>query len=395
MLAQHQHANAPPSPEIDHKNSCAADLKEEEDEDDDSMNNASTFCLQSLSTNATNNNSQNLNFNLESIPPNPSTAVGLIQSSLEKSVIDKALQSLAPVQHKLERMISNVQIKSEINEDDVDDGSSSADDDLEFMEISDMLSSNEQKHFTLNENIFENELFSSVQASFNLQVPNLVSSYLNIHYVCETGSRILFLSIHWLSKIAAVEALDRRTQIKLLRCCWPGLLAIALAQCQNISIPTIISTLISNIRQTSEVEKIDAQKIRKLSEHTTLLHAFIQEMREFTTSDEPIDDMEYGFLRLSILFNPRILLRRREAAVKSFVKRVQLYALAELKKHIATKQKSSLEIDERYNALLVNLLPLSALESDTVEELFFSNLVGQVQIKNMIPHILTVGVYPS
>lgn len=49
------------------------------------------------------------------------------------------------------------------------------------------------------------------------------------------------------------------------------------------------------------------------------------------------------------------------------------------------------EADERFNNIVLNLLPLSALESEAIEELFFSNLVGQVQIDNMLPYIVTLS----
>lgn len=36
--------------------------------------------------------------------------------------------------------------------------------------------------------------------AFNLQPPTIVPNYLNFHYICECGSRILFLSMFWLKK---------------------------------------------------------------------------------------------------------------------------------------------------------------------------------------------------
>lgn len=42
---------------------------------------------------------------------------------------------------------------------------------------------------------------------FNLQAPAFVPNYLNMHYVCETGSRILLLSICWFKKFHAFSLL--------------------------------------------------------------------------------------------------------------------------------------------------------------------------------------------
>lgn len=42
---------------------------------------------------------------------------------------------------------------------------------------------------------------------FNLQAPAYVPNYLNMHYVCETGSRILLLSMCWFKKFHAFNLL--------------------------------------------------------------------------------------------------------------------------------------------------------------------------------------------
>lgn len=41
--------------------------------------------------------------------------------------------------------------------------------------------------------------------------------------------------------------------------------------------------------------------------------------------------------------------------------------------------------------LLLKLNILRSLDADLVEELFFSKLIGMVQINNVIPHILNLG----
>ncbi|XP_018795134.1 PREDICTED: nuclear hormone receptor HR78 isoform X1 [Bactrocera latifrons] len=368
---------------------------DEEDDDDESMDNSSTTCLQNLTTNANNNNTQNLNLNIDAIH-SPATAVGQIQTALDRCVIEKALQLLIPIQNQLDRLSlaagngntgGSPAIKNEITDDDMGEDSS-ADDEYEVAET--ILGVANTKEFVANECIFENEILTSAQAAFNLQTPTLMSAYLNLHYICETGSRVIFLSIYWMRKIAAFDQLDGRTQIKLLRASWPGLLAIALAQVRSLSITTIITTLVANVRQLAEVDKIEPQKIRKLSEHIARIHSYIQE-----TLTLDLDDMEFAFLRLAIFFNPHMLLRKRECNVRDFVRRVQLYVLSSLRKHIASQLDDEQQAEERFSTLIITLLPLAALESDVIEELFFSNLIGQVQIDNMIPYILTLSANTS
>jgi len=42
---------------------------------------------------------------------------------------------------------------------------------------------------------------------FNLTMPTPMPAYLTVHYICETASRLLFLSIHWARNIPAFHLL--------------------------------------------------------------------------------------------------------------------------------------------------------------------------------------------
>ncbi|XP_013107416.2 nuclear hormone receptor HR78 isoform X1 [Stomoxys calcitrans] len=359
-------------------------IDDNDDEEDDTFDNTTSLCLQNLSTTATNNNNQSINFNLEALAPNPPTAVSFIQTQLDKRVIDKALQLLQPIKQQLDSMPTGgngLSIKNELNEDDEMGDQSGNEDD--FNDSRDM---DDGQEFIVNETVFENELISSNYASFNLQTPTLVSSYFNVHYVCESGSRIIFLTVVWLRKVPAFVELPQRAQVALLRSSWPSLLAISVAQVRNLSQRTIINTLISNVRQMADVDKIEPLKIKKLSEHIARLNSFIQNIQSLECSD-----MEYALLRLTCLFNALCFLRRKDHCLRTYVQRVQQSSLNSLRKLIMSQDLSAYEADERFNSLVLNLMPLSALESDCVEDLFFSNLVGQVQIDNMIPYIVTLS----
>lgn len=368
-----------------------------DEDDDDSMDNSSNLCLL-LANSASNNNSQHLNFNApsnvaadaSSSLPTPAT-VGLIQSSLDKRAIDKALQLLQPIQQQLERNQNGTQssaaggggsagginIKPECDSDAEDSGTEDVDADLvEHMDLD--FDYCNRADFVANEAIFAQDLFTSeAQCAFLVQPPALVHSYLNMHYVCETGARIIFLTVHTLRKVPAFELLDAHTQMKLLRGSWPALLAIALAQCQRqLAVPTIIGQLVQCVRQLADIDKIEPQKITKLAQITRTIHDFVQELQA-----QEVTDLEYGLLRLVLLFNPLLLQQnRRERSLRAYVKRVQLYALSTLRRQSGG--------EERANGLFASLLPLSGLESELTEELFFANLVGQMQIDSMIPFIL-------
>ena len=48
---------------------------------------------------------------------------------------------------------------------------------------------------------------------FRLATPTPMPSYLNVHFICETASRLLFLSVHWVRSIPAFSLL-RYTPVK-------------------------------------------------------------------------------------------------------------------------------------------------------------------------------------
>lgn len=60
-----------------------------------------------------------------------------------------------------------------------------------------------------NEKLFELDgpLLLEHHMIFNLQTPEPVPPYLNMHYICESGSRLLFLSVHWARSIPAFQLL--------------------------------------------------------------------------------------------------------------------------------------------------------------------------------------------
>lgn len=437
----------------------AKDLNDNDEIGEDSFDNSTSLCLQSLSTAAVasmnNNNSQYVNYNMENLnnstnsnsqhPIANQAAISIIQTWLDNRAIGKALQMMQTIQQQLEQITmtggNSFFIKSENREEanlggggeDIGGESSMNGDNDEAMGGQDRSSSqsinntggviddqsnstledqndditmdygevfNEERDFTINETIFLTDLLSHESANFNLQTPTLVSSYFNAHYVCETGSRIMFLTAFWLRKVNAFCELPQQCQVILLRQSWPALIAIAIAQVDSLSQATIIKTLISNTRQLTEsIDKIiDPQKIIKLSEHIARISSFIQYIHTLNPSN-----MEYAYLRLVCVFNPHVFLKRKDQHIRVYVQRVQQYALASLRKFLLTARVAtstptttatgaiSSDADERFNALILNIMPLSALDSETIEELFFVKLLGHVQIDNVLPYIIALN----
>jgi hypothetical protein len=47
--------------------------------------------------------------------------------------------------------------------------------------------------------------------------------------------------------------------------------------------------------------------------------------------------------------------------------------------------------ENRFSKLLLRLSPLRSLQSDVIEEIFFSGLIGNVQIHTVIPDLLKMA----
>lgn len=75
------------------------------------------------------------------------------------------------------------------------------------------------------------------------------------------------------------------------------------------------------------------------------------------------------------------------------IERVQELAMHELNNYCRQKAsgRNQQHYSDRFAKLLIKLVALRALDADTVEDLFFTNLIGQVQIENVIPYILQLG----
>lgn len=111
-------------------------------------------------------------------------------------------------------------------------------------------------------------------------MPLPVPEYLNVNYICESASRLLFLSMHWARSIPAFQTLGsvsfpftathscsvfslvsvlltmtfylhsgQDNDINLMKACWNELFALGLAQCSSImNVGTILSAIINHLQ---------------------------------------------------------------------------------------------------------------------------------------------------
>lgn len=140
------------------------------DTDDNSMDN-SIAAVPSQAPNMNTSNSQS------------SDANNLLQIAIEKNMLAEAQDIVASLQYDGQ------------NNNDFDDVIKEDPDAMTTQSQPDDLDDYEEEMLSIGDRFLINEFIA-----YNLQPPTIVPNYLNFHYICECGSRILFLSIFWMKK---------------------------------------------------------------------------------------------------------------------------------------------------------------------------------------------------
>nr|XP_042130517.1 nuclear receptor subfamily 2 group C member 2 [Peromyscus maniculatus bairdii] len=103
----------------------------------------------------------------------------------------------------------------------------------------------------------EGPLLSDTHVTFKLTMPSPMPEYLNVHYICESASRLLFLSMHWARSIPAFQALGQDCNTSLVRACWNELFTLGLAQCAQVM----------SLTGTNQIEKFQEKAQMELQDY--------------------------------------------------------------------------------------------------------------------------------
>uniref|UniRef100_A0A8C6TTP9 Nuclear receptor subfamily 2, group C, member 2 n=1 Tax=Neogobius melanostomus TaxID=47308 RepID=A0A8C6TTP9_9GOBI len=219
----------------------------------------------------------------------------------------------------------------------------------------------------------EGPLLTDSHVSFKLTMPSPMPEYLNVHYICESASRLLFLSMHWARSIPAFSALGQEANTSLVRACWNELFTLGLAQCAHImNLSTILSAIINHLQD----DKLSGERVKQVMEHIWKFQEFCNSMTRLDT-----DSYEYAYLKAIVLFSPD------HPGVDSGgqIEKYQEKALMELQDYV---QKTYPDDTYRLTRILTRLPALRLMNPSITEELFFTGLIGNVSIDSIIPYIL-------
>ena len=213
-------------------------------------------------------------------------------------------------------------------------------------------------------------LLGGSQLRFELTVPP-PSPTPSIHVVCETASRLLFKTLHWIRSIPAFNLLKMSTQVEIVRRSWAPIFALGLAQISDrVSMSSLLSLVVSH--QQTRVAGDSTLNVKEVAETVCKIHQFVR-----TTGKLELDDAEFSFLKAILLFG-------EESGGGGGLTRLQDAALTQLESHLSAEGRDK----GRFPRLLLLLSPLSSLDPPTLEHLFFSGIIGNIKIHAVIPYIL-------
>lgn len=221
-------------------------------------------------------------------------------------------------------------------------------------------------------------LLSDSHIPFKLMMPLPVPEFLNVNYICESASRLLFLSMHWARSIPAFQALSgQENDINLMKACWNELFALGLAQCSNVmNVGTILSAIINHLQTSLQEDKLSPERVKVVMEHIWRMQEFCNSMSKLTP-----DSYEYAYLKAIVLFSPDHPGIDNISQIQFF----QELAYTELQDYVT---RTYPEDCYRLSKLLLRLPALRLISASVTEELFFAGLIGNVQIDSIIPYIL-------
>ncbi|XP_071744101.1 LOW QUALITY PROTEIN: orphan steroid hormone receptor 2-like [Lepeophtheirus salmonis] len=227
-----------------------------------------------------------------------------------------------------------------------------------------------------NSSIDESEtIIQDSLVNFKLSTPSPTPFYLNVHFICETASRLLFLSVHWVRTIPCFGQLSYESQVGLVRNSWSDIFVLGMSQCsKSMNLQSILTAIVSHLQTSVSQERLSATRVRQVTSTICKVQEYVRTMSKMC-----ITDHEYAYLKAISLFGAD------QVGISSGKKidKLRQKTVSELKEYC------TLQDDEnRFSNLLLRLSPLRSLQPDILEELFFAGLIGNVQIDSVVPYIL-------
>lgn len=344
-----------------------------------SIGGTNNFSSQQHDESSTDNNSSSTNLfqTLSTFTaPNPD----LIQANLEKMMVADALEVITTLPTDLS--------SGGGSENGLDDGENN-NGDMTKGESDVEMNGDEDEYLALADINVDSVLPDSV-VPFTFKLPTSVPPYLNAHYTCETGSRLLFSSVLWLGKVPVFQQLPEDLQNALIKASWADIFILNFVQMTGqVSFNAVMTSIVEYFKTVVAQEQMPIDKLLVLSDNVCLFNEFVRDVEKLQ-----LDDLSFAALRIILLFNARGV-RRDYPSYTAQLDKVVDVASNELRKQLARNLEAAedemMNEQSRFVKVIMKISTLSKFNAPVVEELFFTNMVGQVNVENVIPYILRLG----
>lgn len=198
----------------------------------------------------------------------------------------------------------------------------------------------------------------------------------NVYFICEVASRILFESVRWIRSIDTFEQLLDTTKIKLLTKSWPDLFVLGLAQAkEEVSLCKIFECICAQFEKISTLERVAVSRVKQVTSTLSKIKEYVQALEKLN-----LDETEFALLKAIAVFGSDQL-----TANSDYLNLVTDKLVTQLRTHTP-------DDENRFSKLLLRLSPLRSIVPDVIEEIFFTGLIGNVQIDTVLPHILAMDI---
>ncbi|CAJ0929150.1 unnamed protein product, partial [Mesorhabditis belari] len=243
-------------------------------------------------------------------------------------------------------------------------------------------------------------IFNLDRVRFELPVPIPAPSELNIQYICETASRLLFLSVHWMKNVKV--PLKSSTIEVLMKAKWCDLFIIGLAQTAGqVGLSRMLDAMKNHLAACARLGQLKAEKFEDVAGQITRLLHFVAKVESLRLSPQ-----EFAYLKL-------IVFTGNDAPtcwglIENETRAINRTACNELYEFLTTmwctgddslsedpdptSSPSMTSTVDRFSQLLQLIGGLRYFKEAVLVELFFSGLIGSLSIETVIPFVLKMDV---
>ncbi|PAV63887.1 hypothetical protein WR25_03267 [Diploscapter pachys] len=242
-------------------------------------------------------------------------------------------------------------------------------------------------------------IFNNNRSRFELPVPDSPPAELNIQFICETASRLLFLSVHWMKDVRM--GIKPSTLEEVMKTKWCDVFILGLMQTSDVvGLPRMLEAMNSHLAACNRLNQLKTEKFTEVSDQIGYLLMLIRRFHELK-----LTPIEYAYLKL-ISFTANDV---PSCVCTADTRPINVLACQELYEHILTSNPSgedstsednethvtsptALVAIDRFSRLFQLLSALRWFKESVLVELFFSGLIGNLSIDTVIPFVLKMDV---